>query len=300
MFTSFPFTLGVDIFMDFTFGTSLAARKAARKSILSGLPRLVFAVLDTRFRPDPLQLNYEESKEKAKYVEVNSFTVKIVGGKQFQMRIYRRLDPPPTIRVEINDLVQLAIRVASDSYTTKEYNTVMRKELEKSSGRTSSVNILRDVLTGKQRPQQIVGWQSDVLVPRYCPNQSSCALHCALAFLLSHRDLCDIINANLSTVVLTECTQSLLVLWTLLQPMWSHLEGGRPIYLPKAKKTTWIKEVQAMVRDLMGLVSTEKNGRNEDPNEIMMKLLDEPFFNCKEARDLFTVQFHTSNFLRFF
>ena len=55
-----------------------------------------------------------------------------------------------------------------------------------------------------------------------------------------------------------------------------------------------------MVRDLMGLVSTAKDGGDEDPNEIMFKLLDEPFFNCKEARDLFTVQFYTSNFLQFF
>ena len=132
----------------------------------------------------------------------------------------------------------------------------MRKELEKRSGRTSPFNILSDVLTGEQRPQQIVGFQSDVLIPRYCPNQSSCALHCALAFLLSH--LCDIINANLSTVVFNEFTQSLLYLWTILQPTWSHLGGGRPIYLPKAKRTDMIKEVQADVSDLMGLVSTEK------------------------------------------
>ena len=72
--------------------------------------------------------------------------------------------------------------------------------------------------------------------------------------------------------------------------MWSHsASGGRPIYVmkPKAKRTNMIIEVQEVVSDLMGLVSTEKHGRNEDPHEIMMKLLDEPFFNCKEARDLF-------------
>ena len=216
------------------------------------------------------------------------------------MRIYRRLDPTPTMQVESADLVQLAIRVASNRDFIKQYNTVMRKELEKRSGRTSPFNILSDVLTGEQRPQQIVGFQSDVLIPRYCPNQSSCALHCALAFLLSH--LCDIINANLSTVVVDEFTQSLLFLWTLLQPMWSHLGGGRPIYVikPKAKRSDMINEVKAAVRDLMGRVSTEKHGRHEDPNEILIKLLDEPFFNCKEARDLFMVQFHTSNFLQFF
>ena len=61
-----------------------------------------------------------------------------------------------------------------------------------------------------------------------------------------------------------------------------------------------IREVREMVSNLMDRVSTEKHGLNEDPHEILMKLLDEPFFNCKEARDLFTVQFHTSNFLQFF
>jgi hypothetical protein len=82
--------------------------------------------------------------------------------------------------------------------------------------------------------------------------------------------------------------------------MWSHAaSGGRPIYLLNAKRTDMIKDVREVVFDLMGLVSTEKNGGPEDPHEIMMKLLDEPFFNCKEARDRFTVQFHTSNFLQF-
>jgi hypothetical protein len=289
--------------MDFTFGTSLQARQAARESILSGLPRLVFAVLDNRMHPDPLQLDSVLLEQEAKYAQVHNFPVKISGGKQqFQMRIYRRLDPTPTMQVESADLVQLAIRVASNRDTIKQYNTVMRKELEKSSGRTSNIDILTDVLTGKHRPQQIVGFKSDVMVPRYCPNQSSCALHCALAFLLSHRDLCDIINANLDTVKFNEFTQSLVYLWKLLQPTWSHLDGGKPIYVMKARarRTDSIKQVRAMVSDLMDLVSTEKHGLHEDPHEIMMKLLDEPFFNCKEARDLFTVQFHTSNFLQFF
>ena len=62
--------------MDFTFGTSLQARQAARKSILSGLPRLVFAVLDSRINPDPLQLDSVLFEQEAKYAEVHNFPVK--------------------------------------------------------------------------------------------------------------------------------------------------------------------------------------------------------------------------------
>jgi hypothetical protein len=48
---------------DFTFGIDEAARKAARYSIISGLPLLVLVVLDTRMKPDPLQLDSTQDDE---------------------------------------------------------------------------------------------------------------------------------------------------------------------------------------------------------------------------------------------
>ena len=278
---------------DFTFGIDEAARKAARYSIISGLPLLVLVVLDTRMKPDPLQLDStQDDEENVKYQQVFSFPVHLFSsGRQFTMRIFRRCCPPKASKVG-NKPLELAISVGTNHECIKKYNTAMNA---KSGTALRYSKILSEALR-QEKAKCVVPSQGDVKVPRYCPNQSSCAVHCAMAFLLCH--FSEIINKRLGTLSSTDINGNLIELWRLLQPTWTQSGGGTPLYTrPKGKgkkKNSNDTNIHAqnLLSIVMSLVCTEHDseGTAEDSHEIMLTFLSEKFFDCDEAMRLLTVR----------